>query len=104
MTKYLLTIALFFTLAAVAPASAATLESDAMEAETTGDGGIKVSVAGKVLRVSGAEGKTMVVVSLTGNEVARVDIDSQTQRVELNLPRGCYLMSFGNVVRRVYIQ
>jgi len=57
-----------------------------------------------VLYVNGAEGKTLEIVSLTGRKVMEEQIDSPAQKFELNLPKGCYIVKVGNVVRKISVR
>lgn len=63
-----------------------------------------VVYANGVLMVTGAEGCTLEVVSLTGKKVLSVEISSPAQRIELNIPKGCYIVKVGKVVRKVSIR
>ena len=54
--------------------------------------------------ITGANGLTLEIVSLTGRAVARYKIDSPAQRIELNLPKGCYILKVGKVVRKVTLR
>ena len=57
-----------------------------------------------ILTVSGAEGQVLQIVTVTGNVVMHKRIDSPEQKVELNIPKGCYIVKVGKVVRRVYVR
>jgi calcineurin-like phosphoesterase len=63
-----------------------------------------IAVEGHIVTVSGAQGKKLEVVSLTGRLVAEYEIDAPVQRVELNLSKGCYILRVGKVVRKVSIR
>ena len=63
-----------------------------------------IAVEGHTVTVSGAQGKKLEVVSLTGRLVAEYEIDAPVQRVELNLSKGCYILKVGKVVRKVSIR
>lgn len=65
---------------------------------------ITLSLEGNSVLVNGANGMVLEVVSLTGRRVATIKIDSPAQRVELNLPKGCYILKVGKVVRKVTLQ
>lgn len=56
------------------------------------------------LTVTGAEGCTLQIVSVTGKVVMNKRIDSPEQKIELNIPKGCYIVKVGKVVRRVYVR
>ena len=63
-----------------------------------------ISVDGSVVSIQNAQGMTLEVVSLTGRAIAQYRIDSPAQRIELNLPKGCYILKVGKVVRKVTIR
>lgn len=65
---------------------------------------ISITVSQSTLYVNGANGLVLEVVSLTGRPVASVKIESSSQRIELNLPKGCYILKVGKVVRKVSIR
>jgi len=82
--------------------SAADAEMPSVEQEMEED--INISVNGQWVVINGAQGQTLEVVSLTGRRVMTIKIESPAQRVELNVPRGCYILKIGKVVRKVAIQ
>lgn len=65
---------------------------------------VSISIDGNRVQVQGASGMTLEVVSLTGRHVASFKIDSPSQRVELNIPKGCYILKVGKVVRKVTVR
>lgn len=65
---------------------------------------ITVSVSHSVLTITGAQGMTAEIVSLTGKPVATIRIDSPVQRIDLNLSKGCYIVKIGKVVRKIAIK
>ena len=56
------------------------------------------------LTVTGAEGCMLQIITVTGNVVMTKRIDSPEQKIELNIPKGCYIVKVGKVVRRVYVR
>lgn len=54
--------------------------------------------------IQNGNGLTLEIVSLTGRAVASYKIESPAQRVELNLPKGCYILKIGKVVRKVTVR
>ena len=64
---------------------------------------VTISVSGQWVTISGAQGQTLEVVSLTGRSVMTVKIESPAQRIELNVPKGCYILKVGKMVRKVAI-
>lgn len=63
-----------------------------------------ISYTEGILTVTGAEGQTMEVVSLTGKKVMSLTIETPAQKIELNIPKGCYIVKVGKVVRKVSIR
>lgn len=86
-----------------APIAASSLLFDpAPTAQVEDD--VTFTLEGDVVTVTGAQGKSLLVVSLTGRLLASYRITSPSQRVELNLSKGCYILKVGKVVRKVSIQ
>jgi hypothetical protein len=65
---------------------------------------VSISIEGNRVQIQGASGMTLEVVSLTGRHVASFKIDSSSQRIELNIPKGCYILKVGKVVRKVTVR
>ena len=63
-----------------------------------------INVDGNIVSIQGASGMTLEVVSLTGRAVAQYKIESPAQRLELNLPKGCYILNVGKVVRKITVR
>ena len=101
MRKNLLIISMMAFLAVPAVATT-TMVMERGVAEMI-DEPIALSVDGNAVTISGAQGQKLIVVSLTGRQVAEYQIDSPAQRIELNLTKGCYVLKVGNVVRKVSI-
>lgn len=87
---------------AVMPNQASAAQSMAEVSAINSD--IDISVSGSVLTVNNAKGLTLQVVSLTGKVINSIRIDNPSQRIELNVPTGCYILKVGNVVRKVAIK
>ena len=64
---------------------------------------VGVTVEGQTVNVTCAQGKELIVVSLTGRQVMKVTIESAAQRIELNIPKGCYILKVGKVVRKIQV-
>lgn len=65
---------------------------------------VEINVNRSVVHITGAEGQVMEVISLTGRHVMSVRIESPAQRIELtNIPKGCYIIKVGKVVRKIVI-
>ena len=63
-----------------------------------------LTVEGNAVQVKEASGMTLEIVSLTGRAVATYKIEGPAQRIELNLPKGCYILKVGKVVRKVTVR
>ncbi|MFA4182098.1 secretion protein [Xylanibacter rodentium] len=104
MIRNLLILAFVFVSAFTVPAVASTAEQEPNAAEQVDErNNINITVNRSTLHVTGASGLVLEVVSLTGKPVATVKIESPAQRVELNIPKGCYILKIGKVVRKVSI-
>lgn len=81
-----------------------------MQAETERDGiempvsDITLSVNGGNVHIVGACGEVMEIFNLTGAKVATIRIDSGDKTFALNLPKGCYLIKVGKIVRKISVQ
>ncbi len=64
---------------------------------------VEITVKGKLIQVSGAEGTTMNVYNLTGVSIASFPISSNHITLRPNLPKGCYILKIGKVVRKISI-
>jgi hypothetical protein len=65
---------------------------------------ITILVEGNVVNVTGASGMVLEVISLTGRQVANYKVEGPAQRIDLNIPKGCYILKVGKVVRKVTIR
>ena len=103
MTRQLLISIFAGLLTAATPFTALADEMDFGAVEQI-DSQVGISVSGQTAYVTGAQGETLEVVSLTGRLVMSVKIDSPNQRVELNIPKGCYILKVGKVVRKIQVR
>ena len=103
MKKSILKLSLIVAMTLAIPVSTWAESPDPFIVEQTIDEDISINVNGQTVTVTGAQGLTLEVVSLTGRKVMSVKIDSPAQRVELNIPKGCYILKIGKVVRKVSI-
>jgi hypothetical protein len=94
-----LAAAMLFTLPSVA---AVLMVAPGIEQMVDDD--ISIAVSGQSVLVTGAQGETLEVVSLTGRCIYAVKIETPAQKVELNIPKGCYILKVGKVVRKVSIR
>ena len=63
-----------------------------------------IGIEDNVVTIQWASGMTLEIVSLTGRAIASHKIESPSQRIELNLPKGCYILKVGKVVRKVTVR
>ncbi len=63
-----------------------------------------LSVNGSTVKVTNANGEVLEIFNLTGAKVATIRIDSSEKTLNLNLPKGCYILKVGKVVRKVSIR
>ena len=89
---------------AYSPVTAAASEMESVSATEQVEEQVEVSIEGQTAYVTGAQGQELVVVSLTGRQLLKVKIESASQRVELNIPKGCYILKVGKVVRKIQVR
>ncbi len=66
---------------------------------------ITISVSDEsVLHVTGAAGQTLYVYNVTGVRVMSIKVDGSDKSYTLNLPKGCYIVKVGKVVRKISIR
>lgn len=87
-----------------APITATGFFFDPAPAAQVDGSSVTISVEGKTVIVTGAQGKVLQVISLTGNILETYNIESPNERVNLNLTKGCYILKVDKVVRKVSIQ
>lgn len=104
MKKRLLIFSMATLLMCATPVSSMAADAEMAPVEQTIDEDITISVNGQWVVINGAQGQTLEVVSLTGRRVMTQKIESPAQRVELNVPKGCYILKIGKVVRKVAIR
>lgn len=105
MRKNILIIAAAFALSLPVAAAPMQMQMEMGVAEQIdAERSIEITADRNVVRVTGAAGMTIEVVSLTGRHITTIKIDQPTQNVELNLPKGCYILKVGKVVRKVTLR
>ena len=81
----------------VLPTKASNFEAVADNGQTmVEENRISVNVQGSSVLVNGAAGYTMEVVSLTGRPVIKIKVENNSQRVDLNVNKGCYIVKIEN--------
>ncbi len=104
MIKRLLIFSVALSMMLSAPLFVSAAEAEMIPQEQTIEDDITISVNGQWVTINGAQGLTLEVVSLTGRLVKTVKIESPAQRIELNVPKGCYILKIGKVVRKVAVR
>lgn len=104
MTKKLLIFTFIFMCMSLIPMSAHASELGWNSTEQIEEQSINITVEQSSLHITGAAGQMLEIVSLTGKPVAKIRIESPAQRIELNIPKGCYILKVGTVVRKVSIR
>lgn len=66
--------------------------------------GITLSVSETSLHVTGANGQMLYVYNVTGVRLLSVKVEGQDKKIDINLPKGCYIVKVGKVVRKIYIK
>ncbi len=64
---------------------------------------ISVAFYNGVLHVSGANGQTLQIYNVTGVRIMSFRVEGNDKRYELSLPKGCYIVKVGRVVRKISI-
>ena len=64
---------------------------------------ISIEIKNKEIRVSGANGKKIEIYNLTGVSISTILIESNDATCPLKLPKGCYILKVGKVVRKISI-
>lgn len=101
MTKYILSIFTLVAVCVVAPMNAMASKMAEIELIENDFAKVVITVNGSVLRVTGAEGLTLCVYNVAGGQpVMRLKIDSQDKSVDLNVPKGVYIVQVGNKATR----
>ena len=104
MTKRLLILSMAVSMMLSVPVLVKAAEAEMLQTEQTLDDDITISVNGQWVTITGAHGLTLEVVSLTGRQIKTIKIESPAQRIELNIPKGCYILKIGKVVRKVAVR
>lgn len=104
MKKRIITVVCAAILCLGSPVFAMNMVMEKGVAEQTEEQLPVIGVEGDVVTIQWASGMTLEVVSLTGRAIASYKIESPSQRIELNLPKGCYILKVGKVVRKVTVR
>ena len=87
---------LIFSAALVLGTPVATYAAQAVE--------LIVSISEQTLRVTGANGQMLFIYNVAGVRVMSLKIEGADKLIDLNLPKGCYIVKVGKVVRKISIK
>lgn len=65
---------------------------------------INIYIEQNNLRVTGGEGLKLQIFNVTGVLVVSENIDSTDKRFSLDLPRGCYIVKVGKLVKKISVK
>lgn len=85
-------------------AGAETVVSPAVETAQQQDQSVNISYSEGILYISGAENQQLEIVSLTGKKVLQTRIESPAQKIEISLPKGCYIVKIGDMARKISVR
>lgn len=102
MTKVLLTLSLLATILMGNPIE--TRANNTIELIDNDFQSIVITVTESTLHVSGAAGQMLAIYDVAGIRVVYLKVESSDKRFELNLPKGCYIVKVGKVVRKIAIR
>ncbi len=95
----------FFFCATLSVAVPVTASAESMiELIDTEIQNITLSLTETTLHVTGANGQVLHVYNVAGVRVMSVKVEGQDKKIELNLPKGCYIVQVGKVVRKISIK
>lgn len=78
--------------------------NNAIEIIDTETQNVSISLTETTLHVAGANGQMLYVYNVAGVRVMSVKVEGQDKKIELNLPKGCYIVKVGKVVRKISIK
>lgn len=99
--KKILLIVLSMMLAFTPAFTMELIDNDGIETSVTP---ISIVANGNTVRISGANGEDIEIFNLTGTKITTIKTDTTGKTVSVNLPKGCYLIKIGKVVRKISIR
>lgn len=64
---------------------------------------ITITLLGSVLKITGANGQQLQIYNVAGVRVMNVKVDGDERDYGLSLPKGCYIVKVGKVVRKISV-
>lgn len=95
---------IFLALILLASAPVALHAAEAIEIIEQESQGVTITVQDNVIHVTNANGQMLFVYNVTGVRVMSIKVDGADKRIELNLPKGCYIVKVGNTVRKISLK
>ena len=102
MTKTLLTI--LFATALMLGNPLTSRANAALETIDIDFQNVVISVTESTIHVSGGAGQMLAIYDLAGVRVVYFKIDSAEKHFDLGLPKGCYIVKVGKVVRKIAVR
>lgn len=102
MKKQIFTLTLGSLLLMGMPSSVVAMSSVEVVEQKLQD--ITITIAGNNLHVTGASGQTLRIYKVTGVCVQSFTVEGPDKHYELNLPKGCYIVKVGDVVRKISVR
>lgn len=102
MTKALLTI--LFATALMMGNPLTSRANAALEIIDNDFQNVVISVTESTIHVSGGAGQMLAIYDLAGVRVVYFKIDSAEKHFDLGLPKGCYIVKVGKVVRKIAVR
>lgn len=102
MTKYIL--AIIFSAVFLTGLPTHGVAAEAIEIVDNEINEVQISLSGNVLKISGANSLVLQIYNIAGIRVMNVKVDGDEKSYDLSLPRGCYIVKVGKVVRKVSIR
>ena len=101
MAKFVLSILFsLLMIGSVATSASARAEMELIDNEAQT---VTISVVESSIHITGGSGLTMTVYKITGDCIVKVKVDGNDKRYDFNLPKGCYIVQVGKVVRKIVI-
>lgn len=103
MTKYILVtlLAVFvgfsFPTTTEAASAIEIIEPDTQQPTVT-------PIEGSVIRVTNANGQMLYIYNIAGVRIQAIKVDGMDKTIDLNLPKGCYIVKVGKTVRKIYVR
>lgn len=97
---------LLFILSAVLLLSVATpsVANSAIEIIDVESQSVSISVNSSSIRVVGANGQMLYIYNVAGVKIMSIKVDGSDRYYDLNLPKGCYIVKVGKVVRKISVK